>query len=166
MRKPFLFLALACVSAISAEARANLFHIKRNKNRNEVHYAVRYDEKTCRPMENEPVYGYWLDLEIGPNAYAPIGRFERIAYGIESQELKGEDLIVLLKAFPDRAIRLTFTGGATACKITPYVSINGQESQLKHIYVFAIEGLIKPTVKYIEIIGTRGSTAVTERIDR
>lgn len=165
LRKILPGLALIYAGGIYAESRTNLFHIKRNKNRNEVHYAVRYDEKTCKPVDGEAVYGYWLDLEIGPNAYAPIGRWEKIAYGIGSQETKGDDMIVLLKAFPDRPIRLAFSP-AGGCKITPHVVINGQESQLKHIYVFAEEGLIKPTVKYVDIIGVKGSAPVTERINR
>lgn len=160
-----LSLLVSGFTALAAEARANLFHIKRNKNRNEVHYAVRYDEKTCKPVEGDAVYGYWLNLEIGPNAYEPIGRFERLAYGISSQEVKGEDLMLQLKAFPDRVIRVNFaaTGG---CKVSSHVAINGQESKLKHIYVFAEEGLIKPTVKYVDIIGVKGSAPVTERINR
>ena len=161
----FVTLVAAGFSALGAEARANLFHIKRNKNKNEVHYAVRYDEKTCKPVEGDAVYGYWLNLEIGPNNYEPIGRFERIAYGISSQELKGDDLMVQLKAFPDRVIRVNFST-AGGCKVTPHVAINGQESKLKHIYVFAEEGLIKPTVKYVDIIGVKGSAPVTERINR
>ena len=166
MKKIVLFsLAAAAFSALAAESRANLFHIKRNKNRNEVHYAVRYDEKTCKPVEGDAVYGYWLNLEIGPNNYEPIGRFERMAYGIDSQELKGDDLMVQLKAFPDRVIRVNFANSG-GCKITAHVAINAQESRLKHIYVFAEEGLIKPTVKYVDIIGVKGSTPVTERINR
>src|SRR5688572_3509680 len=108
--KKILFLSFlaAGFSGLFAEARANLFHIKRNKNKNEVHYALRYDEKTCKPVEDEPLYGYWLMLEKGPNVYEPIGRLERMAYGISSQEMKGADLIVQLKAFPDRPIRVTF----------------------------------------------------------
>lgn len=158
-------LVAAGFSALAAEARANLFHIKRNKNKNEVHYAVRYDEKTCKPVESDAVYGYWLNLEIGPNAYEPIGRFERIAYGISSQELQGDDLMVKLKAFPDRIIRVNFAN-AGGCKVTSHVAINGQEARLKHIYVFAEEGLIKPTVKYVDIIGNKGGAPVTERINR
>jgi len=158
-------LVAAGFSALAAEARANLFHIKRNKNKNEVHYAVRYDEKTCKPVEGDAVYGYWLNLEIGPNAYEPIGRFERIAYGISSQELQGDDLMVKLKAFPDRIIRVNFAN-AGGCKVTSHVAINGQEARLKHIYVFAEEGLIKPTVKYVDIIGNKAGAPVTERINR
>jgi len=156
---------LVCTSAVLAESRANLFHIKRNKNRNEVHYAVRYDEKTCKPVESDAVYGYWHDLEIGPNAYAPIGRFERLAYGISSQEIKGDDLMLQLKAFPDRVIRVNFSN-TNGCKIVSYVTISGAESIMKHIYVFAEEGMIKPTVKYVDIFGVRGGAPVTERINK
>lgn len=165
VKKITIWTALLFTGSVFAESRLNVFHIKRNKNKNEVHYAVRYDEKSCKPVESEPLYGYWINYEIGPNAYEPIGRFERIAYGISSQQVKGEDLVVQLKAFPDRPIRLTFNGGA-GCKITPYVQINGQETQLKHIYVFAEEGMIKPTVIYVDIIGVKGTAPVTERINR
>jgi hypothetical protein len=160
-----LLLLLASVSSVFPEARANLFHIKRNKNSNEVHYAVRYDEKTCKPIDSESLFGYWLMLEKGPGVTEPIGRLERMAYGIQSQEIKGEDLIVQLKAFPDRPIRITFAqkGG---CKIIPMLTINGIESALKVISVFAEEGLIKPTVKYIDISGFKGGAPVTERINR
>lgn len=157
---------LAVVSgAVYAEARSNLFHIKRNKNRNEVHYGIRYDEKTCRPVDNEPLYGYWLMLEKGPNVLEPIGRLEKMAYGIQSQELRGDDLIVQLKAFPDRAIRVTFNA-AGGCRITPFLPINGQEAVLKFISVFAEEGLIKPSVKHVDISGVQGGAAVSERIQK
>lgn len=165
IQKTISFVLLFVTTTLFAESRANLFHIKRNKNRNEVHYAVRYDEKSCKPIDNEAVYGYWHDLEVGPNVYAPIGRFERIAYGISSQEIKGDDLMLQLKAFPDRMIRINFSN-ANGCKIVSYVTIAGFEAQLKHIYVFAEEGLIKPTVKYIDIIGTKAGAPVTERINR
>lgn len=160
-----VLLLLATASSVFAEARANLFHIKRNKNSNEVHYAVRYDEKTCKPIDSESLFGYWLMLEKGAGVTEPIGRLERMAYGIQSQEIKGDDLVVQLKAFPDRPIRISFVqkGG---CKIVPMLTINGIESILKVISVFAEEGLIKPTVKYIDISGFKGGAPVTERINR
>ncbi|GAB4424784.1 MAG: hypothetical protein OHK0011_05630 [Turneriella sp.] len=161
-----VLLVTACFSGgLFAESRSNLFHIKRNKNRNEVHYAVRYDEKTCKPVENEPLYGYWAMLEKGSNVFEPIGRLERMAYGIQSQEIRGNDLIVQLKAFPDRAIRIAFNA-AGGCKITPFLPINGEEAILKFISVFAEEGLIKPTVKYVDISGIKGGSAVSERINK
>lgn len=161
---PLLLVTLAGAS-VYAEARTNLFHIKRNKNRNEVHYAIRYDEKNCKPAESDALYGYWLMLEQGPNVFEPIGRLERMAYGIQSQEVKGNDLLVQLKAFPDRVIRITFNA-AGGCKITPMLPINGQEAVLKFISVFAEEGFIKPTVKHVDISGTKGGAPVTERINR
>jgi hypothetical protein len=160
-----MILLAVCGSTLYAEARQNLFHIKRNKNRNEVHYAVRYDEKTCKPVDSEPLYGYWLMLEKGPNVYEPIGRIERMAYGISSQSIKGNDLVVQLKAFPDRPIRVTFNQGG-GCSITANVLISGSEAHLKQISVFAEEGFIKPTVKYVDISGTRSGAPVSEHIVR
>jgi len=158
-------LCLFSGAALFAEARLNLFFIKRNKNRNEVHYAIRYDEKTCKPIDDESLIGYWQMLEKGPNIFEPIGRLERMAYGIKSQEISGNDLIVQLKAFPDRTIRITFTASGR-CKIVPLIAINGQDAALKFISVFAEEGIIKPTVKYVDISGSRGGAVVTERINR
>ncbi len=165
MKSLAVLLLLVSASTVFAEARANLFHIKRNKNSNEVHYAVRYDEKSCKPIDSESLFGYWLMLEKGPGVTEPIGRLERIAYGIQSQEIKGDELVVQLKAFPDRPIRIAFMqkGG---CKIVPMLTINGIEAVLKVISVFAEEGLIKPTVKYIDISGLKGGAPVSERINR
>jgi|JI8StandDraft_1071087.scaffolds.fasta_scaffold114513_2 hypothetical protein len=166
MQSTAALLTLAVAGSVYGESRANLFHIKRNKNRNEVHYAVRYDEAACKPMGDEALYGYWLMLEKGPNVFEPIGRLERMAYGIQSQSMSGNDLLVKLKAFPDREIKVVFSKAGAGCKITPYIAINGQESVLKSISVFAEEGFIKPTVKYVDVSGTKGGAPVTERINR
>ena len=165
VKKIAILASFVGVAGLYAEDRANLFHIKRNKNRNEVHYAVRYDKATCKPLESDPLFGYWLMIEKGPGVTEPIGRFEQMAYGIKSQELQGEVLTVQLKAFPDRPVRISFTH-KSPCNVTATININGQEAQLKTISVFAEEGLIKPTVKYIDISGVKGGAAVTERINR
>ena len=80
--------------------------------------------------------------------------------------MSGNDLLVKLKAFPDREIKIVFNGAGGGCKITPYITINGQESVLKNISVFAEEGLIKPTVKHVDIFGIKGGAPVNERINR
>lgn len=72
MQSTAALLTLAVAGSVYGESRANLFHIKRNKNRNEVHYAVRYDEAACKPMGDEALYGYWLMLEKGPNVFEPM----------------------------------------------------------------------------------------------
>jgi len=160
-----LFAILIFCSAAYADAKKNLFYIKRNKNRNQVHYAIRYDEATCKPVGSDPLYGYWINYEVSPTDYEPIGRFEAMAYGIQSQNLQGNDLTVQLKAFPDRKVRITFDNSA-GCKITPYILIASKEAILKEISVFAIEGLITPTVKYIDISGIIGAVPITERINK
>lgn len=160
---PFLLAAVSPQNA--ADAKTDLFYIKRNKNRNEVHYVVRYNSATCQPIAKEPLFGYWQMLEKGPKATEAIGRFENMAYGIKSQEVKGSNLWVQLKAFPDRKIRIAFEP-KNACKITPFIAINGKESVLSYISVFAEEGIIKPTVKYIDVVGTSHGVPVTERMYR
>ncbi|HRP69736.1 MAG TPA: DUF4833 domain-containing protein [Turneriella sp.] len=143
----------------------SVFYIQRNKNRNEVHYALRLNPEACVPVGKHPLFAYWRNLEISPTAIEPIGRFESIAYGIASQELKGNDLFVKLRAFPERIIRIHFEKNPR-CTATAHVTINGRESELKFIYVFAKEGLIKPTVIYVDINGQLNGVKVSERILR
>ena len=52
-------------AAAAAADPSSIFHIDRNKNRNQVHYGVRVDAG-CRPVGAEPVYNYWLRLEEDP----------------------------------------------------------------------------------------------------
>ncbi|MBV6492319.1 MAG: hypothetical protein LDLANPLL_00312 [Turneriella sp.] len=160
-----LFAAAGIVFSLQAEGQKDFFFIQRNKNKNEVHYALRFDKKTCEPKGRNPIFGYWRNLEIGPHAYEPIGRFESLAYGISSQERNGKNYFIRLRAFPERLIRLHFEKGAK-CQFTPYLSINGKESILTHIYVFAKEGLVKPTVLYVDIFGKLNGAQVSERVLR
>lgn len=153
--------------ALSAEVKKkSLFHIKRNKNRNQVHYGIKYDAAQCKPAGDEPVYAYWLDLEVGPNVVNPIGSFEKIAYGIKSQKMNGEALDLRLKALPEKALKVKFEKSGSACNVNAYTQISGNDAQMKEIYVFAEEGIIKPTVKYVDIFGKAGSKFIKERINK
>jgi hypothetical protein len=84
-------LAVAATFALAPPARAedphSVFFIQRNKNKNEVHYAISLDEN-CRPKGDEPVKNYWLRLEGRPERRkvaqaAPAG-------GIRHQEPEGD----------------------------------------------------------------------------
>src|SRR4029078_2517058 len=58
--------AFVLAPSARAEDPHSVFFIQRNKNRNEVHYAISLDEN-CRPKGDEPMTNYWLRLEDGPN---------------------------------------------------------------------------------------------------
>jgi hypothetical protein len=49
-------LAANLSGVLFAEARSNLSPIQVNKKRNKVHYMVRDDEQTSKPIENKPPY--------------------------------------------------------------------------------------------------------------
>lgn len=162
-----VFTGSILVPALSAEVRKkSLFHIKRSKNKNQVHYAIKYDSAECKPAGAQPVYAYWLDLEIGPNVINPIGTFEKMAYGIQSQKMNGDVLDLRLKALPEKAMKVKFEKSGTTCSVNAYTNISGVEGQMKEVYVFAVEGIIKPTVKYVDIFGKAGSKYVKERINK
>jgi hypothetical protein len=67
-----------------AKSLLNHFHLKRKKNHNELHYAVRDDERIYKPINNELLYDYELMFEQWPNVFEPMGRLE----GIESSGVK------------------------------------------------------------------------------
>ena len=160
----FSWLFVGSVFLAAEVQKKSLFHIKRNKNRNQVHYAISYNSAECTPAKKEPVYGYWLDLEIGPNVVNPIGTFESMAYGIKSQSYTNGTLDLRLKALPEQLIQVKFNKLADSCKVDAFTSISGNEGVLKEIYVFAEEGMITPTVKYVDIIGTRAGSSIKQRI--
>ena len=155
----FLFI----VSALPAASKKWIFHIKRNKNRNLVQYSIKLDD-SCKPAGDEPVYGYWRMLEKGPRVTESIGWLEKKAYGIDDQKVHNGEVMVKLVALPERTITVKTSGTSGKCTATAYVDINKSSSVLNEVYVFAEEGMIKPTVKYIDINGKRSGRSVTEKI--
>ena len=68
-----ILLVLSCALAFPAAADELPVHeldsvifLTKNTNKNQVHYGVHVDEY-CRPLEDEPVYAYWRNLEEGPD---------------------------------------------------------------------------------------------------
>jgi len=136
----------------------NLFFVRRNTNRNEVHYELRYDEATGQPS----VHVFWRMFEISDAATEPITIFEQIAFGIASQKYDGAAILLRLKALPEREIRIAQS--VDSANYTPKIMLNGQEAELQWFYVFAEAGFIMPKVKYVEIHGVHGGEPVVERI--
>ena len=163
--------AVACALAPAATAEAaaadpsSIFHIDRNKNRNQVHYGVRADAE-CRPVGAEPVYNYWLRLEEDPPVTQPVKFFQQAAYGFSRQNIEDDGRIeVRLRALPDRqfVIRLVKVGGE--CRAEAFLTIDGREAYIEKVFVFADEGLFLPTVRYIELFGrTNDGHSVYEKI--
>ena len=165
MKKILLIIFVLSTSAPAWAAKSWIFNITRNKNRNVVQYAIKYDAKNCTPTGKEPVYVYWRDLEVSPKATSSIGYFEKRAYGIKSQRLQGGKVFVKLKALEGKTIEVTFDNSSGACKIKSYTQINGKRNIFKRVYVFAKEGLMIPTVMYIDVIGRSAKgKAIKQRI--
>ena len=117
-----------------------LFVIQRNKNTNEVQYELRVNDR-CQIGTAYPVAAVWRLREVSPE--------------------QTEDL---------RRITATIHYDPKTMTCTPSVqtTINGQEATLERIYVQADERLVRPKVRYIDVIGTSlasNPTPVVERIE-
>lgn len=161
----FVFLSpYANLRADTNTVDQHVFYIERNKNRNLVQYVIRMLPLSCQAASDEPVFGYWRDLEEGPDVTSPLLWYEKPAYGFKSQEVKGNVVYVRLSALPERTIALTLSKNNSTCLAQATTKINGQIAIVKQVYVFAEEGFFRPTVKWIEIRGTLSGKAITERI--
>lgn len=142
----------------------DLFFVRRNTNRNEVHYAIRLGADGA-PLQHNPVYGYWKMFEKGEDAREPITVFEQLAFGIHSQRIADGMIILKLAALPDREIRIIANADRPS-GFSVLMQITGQEAELISFYAHAEPAFLMPKVKYIDIHGTAGGSAVTERILR
>ena len=157
--------ALLPVMPAAAESPDSVFHIDRNKNRNQVHYGVHVDDH-CQPVGSEPVYNYWLRREQDPPVVEPLRFFQQAAYGFQKQNIETDGRIeVRLRALPDRqlVVRIASVGGT--CKAETFMTIDGKQAYLDKVFVFAEEGILLPTVRYIELYGrSNDGHAVYEKI--
>lgn len=136
-----------------AESPESAFHVSRNKNRNQVHYGVHVDDR-CRPLGDEPVYNYWLRLEKNPPVVEPLRFYQQAAYGFQKQKVEDDSRIeVRLRAMPDRQLVIRVTPIGRRCKAETFMTIDGKQGYLEKVFVFADEGLVLPTVRYIELFG-------------
>ena len=145
------------------QSRQDLFFVRRNTNRNEVHYAI--ELRDGHPAGENPIHGYWQMHEKGPGVTEPITVFEQVAFGIRSQKVDGAGVRLTLAALPDREIGIEPEPGATG-RYRARIQIAGQQAQLISFYAHAEPGFLMPKVKYIEIIGTLDGNEVRERINK
>lgn len=144
---------------------AKLFFIQRSKNSNEVHYELQH-EPDCSVKKSEPVRGYWQELEKGPNIVSDITVFEQPAYGVSDQKVEGEWVYFKMKAIPERDFKAKVIKKDGTCLVEAFTTINKEPSVLKKIYIFAVEGFIRPKVKYIDLFGvSNDGKEVKERIN-
>ena len=162
-----LFWAQGLMATEGVKESDSLLFIERSKNKNQVHYAVKLNPD-CTFANDAPVYGYWKVLEKGPDVIEELNTFDNIAYGIENQmvdEKNKNEITFNLKAIESKKITLTVTKKEQNCLKKTVMTINGQSAIIEKIYVFAEEGMIRPTVKWIDLFGKDNKNkAITERI--
>jgi len=143
---------------------ASVFYVQRNKNAKEVHYGLRLDA-ACRPMSEQPMYNYWVrPTKTGP-VTEPLSFFQQAGYGLKSQTVGDCAVEVVLKALPGRRISLVPSLQEGRCRVLVHMDIAGRPSIFERAYVFAEEGLVLPTVKYIDLFGrAEDGTPVHERV--
>lgn len=142
---------LALLFAIDAAAEIDLFHIKRNKNRNEFHYEGLVTD--CRWRE-PAVRGQWHDLEDGPDARADIAPWEGGAYGHEVRRISDSRVDVVLDAKKDLPVRVELVETDGTCEPIASTSINGEKARLRFVYVCARARLLMwPRVHFIDVHG-------------
>ena len=164
MKNLALWTFVLSFTAVAADP-LQLFYIQRSKNKNEVHYELLINDN-CTAQAKNPVHGYWQDLEQGPNVRSEIGTFEYIAYGISDQKIEGEWVHFKMKAIEKKDFKAKLTNRDGKCSAEAWTTFKGQEGILKKVYIFAVEGMIKPTVKYIDLFGTLpNGQAVQERME-
>ena len=128
------------------------FFVQRNKNSKEVHYGIRLDA-SCRPVGEEPVYNYWVRFSATGRVTEPVTFFQQTGYGLKSQKVSGMQVQIVLKALPDRPILIVPSSSQGGCRVVAYMEIAAVRSRFEKAYVFAEEGLVLPTVKYIDLFG-------------
>jgi hypothetical protein len=130
----------AGASALPIAATHSLFHIEKSENKNQVHYGVHVDQ-ACRPVGEQPVYGYWRELERGPEVTSRLLDLEQPAYGLIApryvrQTPQGGQIRLSLRAFAKRPLIIdTFRAGAGRCATRTVVAIERQAAVLTSIYV-------------------------------
>ena len=118
---------------------ASVFFLAKSENRNQVHYAIRVDDR-CRPKGHAPVYGYWRDYEEGPKVTSKLLDHEMPAYGLTKQRLaepagEGGKVRFALRGFPDRHITVQTFKAVRGCRAWAMTRITGAQAILQSLYV-------------------------------
>lgn len=148
-------MALVLLAQVPASAAdpGSVFHIDRNKNRNQVHYGVRVDQ-SCRAVGSEPAYNYWLRREANPPHTEELRFFQQAAYGFAQQAVMGDGSVELrLRALPERPVTVRLASEEGTCRAEAFLDINGRSARVEKIFVVADDGMVLPTVQFIELSG-------------
>ncbi|NMF66845.1 hypothetical protein DP115_30510 [Brasilonema octagenarum UFV-OR1] len=136
--KPLRAIALLLLSTTPSYATSlnSIFFITKSDNGNQVHYGVQTNAD-CSLKTSKPVYPYWK-LESG--------RLERLlamevpAFGIASQSVSGNEVVMEVNGFKARGISKPITIRSTRlksqeCQISAFTKINGEATQLLQVHI-------------------------------
>jgi len=129
-----------------------LFYLQRSKNTNTIVYQAKMN-KSGQLSREQPVDAYWLHYELNNGVRAELSQFEEMAvYGVVLEDLKDGtgNYLMRLKAFKARTVTLAKNKFG---KYVGLMAINGKPAELRRIYIEAKEGLLMPTVVYVDLFG-------------
>jgi len=134
-----------------------LFYIQRNHNANTIVYDANFD-KNGKLIEDEPVEVYWIRYQEQGQRMELRTIEKWYAYGVDCEENENGSFKVELVADKNRAFYLQQTEPFKAIITT---LINKKMAVLEHMYIFADNSGVWPTVKYIELFGSDLKTGTT-----
>lgn len=175
--RPFVLLALLALLAPERAAAGTMrfgphdlrsvFHVAKSENQNQVHYAIRLDA-SCRPVGQQPVFGYWRRLKGGVRVDEPLVSPGTRVYGAsDKQEVErvasGGRVRTFVKALQRVRIDIRVEKTAAGCKATPTTTLRGELVRLSHAYLQL--GTFALRVKHVDVFGYRvkDGRQVTER---
>ena len=150
-----------------------LFVIQRNKNANEVQYQLHVNDR-CHLVSDHPVDAVWRLREVSPEKTEALSDLEQMVYGVTNQQVTEHgvsfDLGVLdhFRPLDQRRITATVHYDPQTATCTPSVqtTIHGQVAALERMYVQADERLVRPKVRYIDVVGQSLASRPTPIVER
>ena len=150
-----------------------LFVIQRSKNTNEVQYQLHVNDR-CHLVSDHPVDAVWRLREVSPEKTEALSDLEHMVYGVTNQQVTEQgvsfDLGVLEHFRPLDLRRITATvlydPQTATCTPSVQTTIHGQVAALERIYVQADERLVRPKVRYIDVVGQSVASRPTRVVER
>ena len=144
-----LALVLATAGTGFAQSTQKLFVITRTTNKNEVHYDAQVT-KEGKLKPDEPVLAYWILHEKGGKREKLSFMERKKAYGFSiAPEAGGESFRMTIVPYKARPIRVHMKDG----KARPEMVIDGKPAYLKKLHIDVTEGIVMPTVNFVELFG-------------
>ncbi|MDR0915344.1 MAG: DUF4833 domain-containing protein [Endomicrobium sp.] len=140
-----IFKLLICSETLTSK---RLFTISKNRNKNIVVYDVQMHNGKI--INKNPIKVYWLIYTNNKFVYKDINNLEERAYGVKILTNNNNNLVLILKAVPNRPINIQYTTNGPKAELY----INHQKAYISNVYVHtATTKSIIPKVIYYIIKG-------------